>query len=119
MSRLKKDQFFSKLIFLVGLLLLWSLVRGFLGFRKAYRRVDEAKEVLEAEETRNLKLDEKLKEVQKEDYIERTIRNELNMQKEGETVVVLPNSEKVQVFDTNQPVEEEKKNWMKWLDLIR
>lgn len=119
MSRLKNNEFLGKFMFVIGLLLLWSLVKGFWGFRKAYRRVDEAKEVLKAEEIKNQELEDKLKEVQKEDYIERVIRNELNMQKEGETVVVLPDNEFLKVLEPDSPIEEEKRPKEKWLDLVR
>jgi len=103
----------------IGCLLLWSLIRGFWGFRKAYKRVDEAKEILKAEEVKNLRLENKLEEVQKEDYLERVIRNELNMQKEGETVVVLPNNGSLKILDISLPIEQEKEPREKWLDLIR
>jgi cell division protein FtsB len=122
MSRLKKSGFLDKLMFLVGLLLLWSLVRGFSEFKGAYRRVEEAKEVLDFEDIKNQQLKEKLEEVQKDDYIEKVVRNELNMQKEGEVVVVLSDDPtKVDVFgqENKLEIEENKQNWKKWLDLIR
>jgi cell division protein FtsB len=119
MSRLKKDRFFGKLIFIVGLLLLWSLIRGFLGFRRAYKRVDEAKEVLEIENRKNEELEAKLQEVQKDDYIDKVVRNELNMQKEGETVIILPDNDFVQINESELPTEEEKRIVDKWFDLIR
>lgn len=122
MSRLKKNGLMSKLMFVVGLLLLWSLVGNLLDFKGAYRRVEEAGEILEREEVKNRELNERLGEVQKEEYIEKVIRDELNMQKEGEVVVVLSDDvTKVDVFgQENKPEkEEDKKNWEKWLDLIR
>ncbi|MBU1256558.1 septum formation initiator family protein [Patescibacteria group bacterium] len=119
MSRLKKSGFLGKLMFLVGLLLLWSLMKGFFELRGAYKRVDEAKEVLEIEETKYEELKEKLEEVQEEEYIERVIRNELNMQKEGETVVVLQDGELSKIPDQVRDDVEKKENWEKWLDLWR
>ena len=120
MSRLKKSDFLSKLVFLIGLLLLWSLIRGFIGLKQAYRRVDEAKEVLEAEEVKHDELVERLKEVQKKDYVEKVIRNELNMQKEGEMIVILSDDNKLQITNYKLQIEEiEKANWEKWLDLVR
>ncbi len=119
MSRLKKSSFLGKLVFFVGLLLLWSLVKGFQELKRAYIRVDEAKEMLKVEEVKHEELKEKLGEVQKEEYIERVIRNELNMQKEGEMVVVLQDGENLQFTDKEPQTEEKKENWEKWLDLLR
>lgn len=126
MSRLKNNSFLSKLVFLVGLLLLWSLMKGFLGLREAYKRVELAEEMLKVEEVRHKELKEKLEEVQKDEYVERVIRNELNMQKEGEIVVVLQDDDGLQVADDTLFGDEqdlqtgvEKKNWEKWLDLMR
>jgi cell division protein FtsB len=122
MSRLKKSGFLSKLLFLVGLLLLWSLVKGFLELKRAYKRIDEAKEVANIEQVRHEELEKKLEEVQKEEYIEKVIRDELNMQKEGETVVVLQDSFMVDSGteqETKVPDEKKKQNWEKWLDLVR
>jgi cell division protein FtsB len=119
MSRLKKNGFWGKLMFLVGCLLLWSLVKGFFEFRVAYKRIDEAKEVLNLEEVKNQDLKHKLEEVQKEEYLEKVIRNELNMQKEGETIVVLPDNDKLQITNYKLQIEKKKENWEKWLDLIK
>lgn len=120
MSRLKKSDFLSKLVFLIGLLLLWSLIQGFIGLKQAYRRVDEAKEILEVEEVKHDELVKRLEEVQKKDYLEKVIRNELNMQKEGEVVVVLQDNGEIPINDTLEAQIEEKGNtWEKWLDLVR
>jgi len=119
MSRLNNNGFLGKLMFFVGLLLLWSLVKGFLELRRAYKRVDEAKMVLEAEEIKHEELEKKLSEVQNGEYIEKVIRNELNMQKDGEMVLVLQDNENLQITDTEPNVEKEKENWEKWLDILR
>lgn len=118
MSRLKRSGFLSKLVFFVGLLLLWSLVKSFLGFGGAYRRVDEAKKMLENEENKNKQLKDKFEEVQKNEYIEKVIRNELNMQMEGETIVVLPDN-KQDEFPQARDDEDKKKNWEKWWNLVK
>lgn len=122
MSRLKENGFLSRLMFIVGVLLLWSLIGNFLDFKGAYRRVEEAGEILEREEVKNRELNERLSEVQREEYIEKVIRDELNMQKEGEMVVVLSDDvTKVDVFgqENKSEIVEGKENWEKWFDLIR
>ena len=105
-------------MFLVGLLLLWSLVKGFFELKMAYKRVDEAKEELVVEEVKYEELKKRLDEVQREDYVEKVVRNKLNMQKEGETIVVLPDNDKLQITP-HQRTEDEKENWEKWLDLLK
>jgi cell division protein FtsB len=124
MSSLKNKEILSKLVFLVGLLLLWSLVRGFWSMRKAYRRIDEAEKMLWLEEVKHEELEEKLNKVQGEDYVEEVIRNELNMQKEGELVVVvekdgvLGSPRDVRV-DEEETKDDGKGNLEKWLDVVR
>ena len=53
------------------------------------------------------------------EYIERIARDDLNMQKDGEMVLVLQDNENLQITDTEPNVEKEKENWEKWLDILR
>ena len=104
------------LAILVGFVFLWSLGRGVAQIEKAYENISRAKERLKEEESKYTELERRREEVQTEDYRERVIRDDLNMQKEGEVVVILPEEE------TKSPdmvgEEEDKPNWLKWWELV-
>ena len=117
MSRFKRSSFLNWLVFLIGLGLVWSLIKGLLQAKRAYLRVDEAEIMMKEEKERHDELLAELEEIQTEEYTERVVRNDLNMQKEGEIVVVI--SEKGEENTEEQRGEDkEKKNWKRWRDLV-
>lgn len=102
--------------------LIWVLAKGMADIGVAYRRIDGAKELLVSEQTKNEELREKLSEVQTREYLEMVARNELNMQKEGETVVVLEEDNLRSKEKGVRQKEDETKdvsNWEKWWRLVR
>jgi len=117
MSRLKRGSFLNWLVFLIGLGLVWSLIKGLLQAKRAYLRVDEAEIMMKEEKERHDELLAEFEEIQTEEYTERVVRNDLNMQKEGEIVVVI--SERNEENTEEQRGEDkEKKNWERWRDLV-
>ena len=107
-------------VLVVGLYLTWVLAYGILDIRQAYRRVDESRERLAEAQTRNEELKKKMTEVQTREYLERVARNELNMQKEGETVVVLSQLKPPSAQDNGEAKEEkEAPNYLKWWELVK
>lgn len=115
--RHKKD--WIRGVFLVILwLLIYSLARDFWQVRTGFTRISEAEERLAEEEKMNRELEEKLSLVMTEEYKEKIIREQLNMQKIGEIVAVLPQNE--YSSDTLSLEEEEgAENWERWWSLIR
>ncbi len=116
----EKGRFWLKLVALgVGIYLTWVLGKGVFELRLAYKRIDEARQILSAEEAKSRELQKKWTEVQTSNYIEKVARNDLNMQKEGETVVILPTVK--QKSEASQPQGEEKDilNYQKWWNLIK
>lgn len=106
-------------VLLVSGYLIWVLVRGIGDIRQAYRRIDEARGRLAVTEAKNEVLKKKLVEVQTREYVERVARDELLMQQEGETVVVLPRiDEAAAKADQGEVKEEEIPNYLKWWRLI-
>jgi cell division protein FtsB len=100
--------------------LAWVLARGIWDIRLAYRRIDEAREVLALEQAKAEKLKEKWEEVQTREYLEKVARNDLNMQKEGETIVVLPGSQPASAPGFREVRgEKELPNWEKWWNLVK
>ena len=101
----------------VGVYLLAVLVKGLLEIKLAYSRLSEAKELLRVEEQKNLELRQKEVEISGADYIEKVARDKLNMQKEGETVVILPATQPGTDKITQTADGVGVPNWMKWWNL--
>lgn len=112
-------KFRSFLPLLLGLYLLYVVVKGAFEISRSYSRLDTAKFELEAEKQKNAKLTEKLTYVKSGDYVEKVIRNDLNMVKEGEYLFVDEGGDQGKAEANNVDTEVRiKKNWEKWLDLI-
>ena len=98
-------------------LLIFSLARDVWQIRSGFSRITEAKARLVAEEAENLVLKKRVVLVQTDDYKEKIIREKLNMQKEGEILVVMPEK----TLDVRLNLSEgaiQVPNWKKWLELV-
>lgn len=115
----KRKNWLKLLALGVGIYLVITLGKGVFELRLAYRRIDEARQILTSEQARGEELKRKWVEVQTSGYLEKVARNDLNMQKEGETVVVLPRIQE----STNPGIQEreavEEPNWRKWWNLVK
>lgn len=106
-------------IFLILGLILFNLGRQIKGALQAGERLDRAADELLTLQQDNTKLKAKLAEVQGYDTLERAARQELNLGKAGETVVVIPKEEIDKVLAAEKkPVEVKLPNWQGWLRLI-
>jgi cell division protein FtsB len=118
-NRLKQ---YSKYLFLfLATLFLISLVRNVFKISEAKKSIDEARARVEKLARENKELSEKLQSVQSENYTEKQLRDKLGMAKEGETVVILPDTETVKKLAPR--VEEEEGAlpdpvWKHWLRLF-
>ncbi|MBI3954785.1 septum formation initiator family protein [Candidatus Collierbacteria bacterium] len=112
-----KNRLIKWFIFGLGIYLIWVLSRGILEIKAAYERIETARKNLEVEQKRQQELEKELKQVQSEEYLEEIARNDLNMQREGELVVVIPKEGE----DYQEPPQKTKDepNWQKWWKLIR
>lgn len=119
MSRNKENNKFGWwLVLFLGLVMVWSLGKGLWEAREGYKRIGEAEKFLRQEEEKKDTLDSEYERVQNDEYIEKTIRDGLNMQRSEEMVVVLPDKEYLGLEDEKNYVEGGKKNWFKWWNLI-
>lgn len=120
----------QKLVNIIGLLasvvifliLTSSLVKSLkrIAEGRALVRRNEAK--LEKIQKENEKLEEQLKIIQSDEFVEKQLRNKLGLVKEGEIVVVLPEADIVKRLSPVIPEEEEAKpkpNWQKWIELFK
>src|SRR3989344_3039256 len=80
---------------LIGLtvLLVVSFTKNFLRIRKATQRISEKEKDIENTRQENNKAAQKLSQMQNPYYMEKQLRDELGLAKEGEIVVVLPDED--------------------------
>jgi cell division protein FtsB len=113
----KKD-WMKGIILVIAWILIFSLAKDLWQVKKGYSRIDEAKNRLIEEEAKNQMLKDKLSIVTTEEYKEKIMREQLNMQKIGEVVAVLPKNDILGT--TGQKVEEKTmENWEKWWSLLK
>ena len=103
------------------ILLIVSLARNVIRILKAGERVGEAEKRVEKLKVENEELKKRLETVGSEEYIEKQLRDNLGLAKEGETIVVLPDEETLRALAPRVEEEEETlpdPNWRKWLKLF-
>lgn len=112
-------EWYKLLALVIGWLLIFSLAKDVLHIREGFNRIKEANQRLEAEKSKNETLKNKLDLILTDEYKERIIREKLNMQKEGEVVVVMPkNQDRKEALEATDEAET-KANWEKWWALIK
>lgn len=113
-----KTEWYKLLMLVIGWLLIFSLAKDVWQIREGFNRIKEANQRLEAEKLKNEELKNKLGLILTDEYKEKIIREKLNMQKEGEVVVVMPKKQ-----GQNQATEATNEaelisNWEKWWKLL-
>ena len=76
---------------------------------------------LEKIDEENKKLAEQAELIQSEEFMEKQLRDNLGLAKEGEIVLVLPEADILRKLAPVVPKDEEeplKPNWRKWMDLF-
>ena len=113
---------FTGLVYIIIVISLWiSVYSSFLKLNKSTSIIKKEQEKVEELKKETNELDEKLKRVQSEDYIEQQLRDKLQLAKEGEIVIILPDPEIVKKFAPEVEEEEEilpDTNWKKWMKLF-
>jgi len=107
------------LVFLFGL----SLFRNILKVNEAKNRVQREKERVVKLEQEGRILEEELKKMQGNEYLETQLRDKLGLAKKGESVVILPDSETLKKLVPEIPDEKDYlpdppyKKWLKIFDI--
>lgn len=113
-NKILKTRIGRGLFLIISLYLIYSLSRSIINLRqKDNILIEEEKKLTELKE-KNEELKEELDRLQSKQYLERQIRNKLNLGKEGDYLVILP-SISVPVSPTPTPQLE---NWQKWLNKL-
>ncbi len=113
-----KKGWIKGIILIIAWVLIFSLAKDLWQLKKGYVRIDEVKKRLVEEENINKMLKDKLEMVMTDEYKERIIREQLNMQKVGEVVAVLPKDSSLKNEITHDE-ESTMENWEKWWILLK
>ncbi|MBN1169382.1 septum formation initiator family protein [Candidatus Woesebacteria bacterium] len=98
-----------------------SLYRNYSKVKSSSERIEAARERVEQLKRENDTLKQDLKEKESEEFIEKELRDKLNLAKEGEIIVVLPDEEILRKLAPEREDEEEylpDPNWKKWLKIF-
>ncbi|OGM38702.1 hypothetical protein A3F01_06000 [Candidatus Woesebacteria bacterium RIFCSPHIGHO2_12_FULL_38_11] len=115
----EKSVYFFFLIFLGALIL--SVIRNLAHIKQAGLLLEEEERKVSALREEQKNLQEKLEKVQSEEFIEKQLRDNLGLSKEGEIVIILPEDKIVRSFAPKFEREEEvlpDPNWKKWIKLF-
>lgn len=90
--------------------------------QQAKSSLNQSKEALDKLEDENKELQRQLENVKTERYSEKEARDKLNLAKEGEIVLVLPDDDVLRKLSPRRKEEQEHllpdPNWKKWLSLF-
>lgn len=101
-------------VFILLIYLIISSFKSILELNKAGKTVVEYEKELQEVTNRNKELKERLKEVQKPEFIEREAREKLGLGKPGESIVIIPKITLVPEKKKEKPLA----NWEKWWKLF-
>ena len=113
-----KNGWIKGIILVIAWILIFSLAKDLWQLKKGYVRIDEAKTRFVEEEAKNQILKDKLSLVMTDEYKEKIIREQLNMQKIGEVVAVLPKGDLLAIKEATEE-EKQVENWEKWWSLLK
>lgn len=109
----------SALIFII---LSLSLVKSISRIRNGDNVIERTKAKVDQAELENKKLEDQLKLVQSEEFIEKQLRDKMGLAREGEIVLILSEASIVKKLTPQIPEEIEAKpkpNWLKWMELFK
>lgn len=106
-------------VLVVAWLLIISLIKDLWQVKKGFSRIEETKERLTDARIKNEELKKKMDLVSTDEYKEKLIREQLNMQKIGEVVAVLPKTNATEESEKAAVDEERQESWQKWWLLVK
>lgn len=109
----------SATIIILTIIIIFGLSRQIINALQISSRLDRSTDTLSILQEENRSLKKRLERVNTVDFIEEEARNKLNLAKEGEEVVIIPQEEieeLVQSYRPHEPLKEP--NWLKWIKLF-
>lgn len=121
--RIKENisRYSNLLVILFALFLIISLFRNVNRINKARDRIGEKNVDVQELAEDNEELKRRIEEIESTEYIERQIRDNLGMVKEGEIVIILPEDDVLRDLAPEVLTEKEDipyANWEKWRNLF-
>ncbi len=119
-----KQKFVKARIYLLILFIILftlSLFRNILKINRAKERIENEKEKVVELESQGRILEEELRKMQGNKYLEDQLRDKLGLAKEGESIVILPDPEILKSLVPNIPDEKDylpDPTYVKWLKLF-
>jgi len=121
-SIFKTSSILATVLFVLAFFLSVSLFRNLLRVRQVNNSLSQSKVILSQLEQENAKLERQLESIKTDAYSEKEARDKLNLAKEGEIVLVLPEEDVLRSLSPRRREEKEHTlpdpNWKKWLNLF-
>jgi cell division protein FtsB len=117
----KLGVYYNRLLLVVLILLLISFAGDLSRIENSDLKIDEAQQRLNKLESERIELEKQVNEVNSEEFVEKQIRDKLNLSKEGEIVIVLPDEEILRKIAPKRVEEMDTlpdPNWKKWVNLF-
>jgi cell division protein FtsB len=114
-------KFSNYILIILLVMLLFSLIKNISKIKKINLIISDKEAKVDKLRRENEELGKKIEEMKSAEYIEKQIRNNLGLAKEGEIVIVLPDDETLRRLAPKDLEEEEilpDPNWKKWLKLF-
>ena len=116
---------FGLISFVLFVFLIITIKTFFDNFWRLKRALDALKEkesIVASLELENENIKRRIEELGSDLYVERQLRDNLGMAKEGETVVILPNDEELRKLIIDFDLDENRVKlpvWQQWLEVFR
>lgn len=108
-------------IWILIILLAFSIVRNIGGAGRVEAEIEAERAKVEKMKEDNKKLQEEIAQSQGDAFVEKQIRDKLGLVKEGDVIVVLPDSDVLRQLAPQSPEENDtlpEANWKRWLKLF-
>ncbi len=98
----------------IGLFFISALSKSIFEYRKNVSFHNQYKQEYEKEKKRNIELQTQLVKTEDSYEFEKAVRNKLNLHKENEVIVVIPNPTPTVFVPSATPIP----NYIKWIDIF-
>lgn len=116
-----KNNMMTVLLMIAIILFIMSLVQTSIKIRKINREVKSRENQLEQVRKEEEELKRKYEEIISSEYMEKQLRNQLNLAKDNEIILILPEDDvlrKLVPQDTQEEFDDIRPNWRKWADVF-
>ncbi|MFC1710379.1 septum formation initiator family protein [Patescibacteria group bacterium] len=119
--KVKLGKYLTYVLVILLVMFALSLFRNVSRIKLTNQKITEKKEKVEKLIKENEEIAKKLETVDKAEFVEKKLRDDLGLAKEGEIVVILPSEEILRSLAPDYDEEEDTlpdPNWKKWINLF-